>query len=301
MNFRKNLAGLNLPSVAENDSLRRVLKSRLGKIQTPSISEHSIYWQAEFFGLDRVTLFQDSPPTEQQQILQLVNQALLTEAYLIEKTGIAYMSKMALLAETTEERMLYALFSGDEVNHLAQIRPFLNAEPVNIDDSFLRFLADLVDSEDKSLLLFVIQVVLEGWGLSHYRHIAKHCSDRTLGEIFRGFLQDESRHHGAGVTLFNRQSLSVNSQANIVETLTLFLRMVKSGPQRIVGALAQIKGGLSPQQQVKIFTELDTETHSATRLNLLRSLMEKSGAGAIVAALNQQELFQPFPPEKCIF
>lgn len=301
MDFSKNIAGLNLPSVAENDSLRRVLKSRLGKIKTPSISAHSIYWQAEFFGLDQVTLFQASSPTEQQQILQLVNQALLTEAYLIEKTGIAYMSKMALLAETTEERMLYALFSGDEVNHLAQIRPFLSAEPVNIDDSFLRFLADLVDSEDKSLLLFVIQVVLEGWGLSHYRHIAKHCSDRTLGEIFRGFLQDESRHHGTGVTLFNRQSLSVNSQANIIETLTLFLRMVQSGPQRIVGALAQIKGGLSPQQQVKIFTELDTETHSATRLNLLRSLMEKSGAGAIVAALNQQELFQPFPPEKCIF
>lgn len=301
MNFRKNIAGLNLPSVAENDSLRRVLKSRLGKIQTPSVSDYSIYWQAEFFGLDRVTLFQDSSPAEQQHILQLVNQALLTEAYLIEKTGIAYMSKMALLAETTEERMLYALFSGDEVNHLAQIRPFLGAEPVNIDDSFLRLLADLVDSEDKSLLLFVIQVVLEGWGLTHYRYIAKHCSDRTLGEIFRGFLQDESRHHGTGVTLFNRQSLSVNSQANIIETLTLFLRMVQSGPQRIVGALAQIKGGLSPQQQVKIFTELNTETHSATRLNLLRSLMEKSGAGAIVAALNQQELFQPFPPEKCIF
>ena len=47
-------------------------------------------------------------------ILQLCNLEILEEAYFIEKAGVGYMGKMILLAETTEERMLYGLFAAHD-------------------------------------------------------------------------------------------------------------------------------------------------------------------------------------------
>ncbi|MCV3215895.1 ferritin-like domain-containing protein, partial [Plectonema radiosum NIES-515] len=259
------------------------------------------YWDATHFNLHNVKIFTDATPNEQAEILQLCSCGLLEESYFIEKAGMGYMAKMVLLAETTEERMLYALFCGDEASHFAQISRFLpTPEPVGTDKFFLRFLADLIESQDKAVLLFVLQVVLEGWGLSHYRSLAKDCVDKNLSLMLHSFLEDESRHHATGVTLFDRTCVTPSSQQTIIETLASFLQMVQVGPQSVVTAIEKIKGDLSRQQKLKIFTELDTETHSGSRLKLLRSLMSHSNAEIILQQLDQQKSFHPFPPEKCV-
>ncbi|MEP0855132.1 ferritin-like domain-containing protein [Trichocoleus sp. DQ-U1] len=305
MNQYQKTAGFDLPHISFDDKLRRVLssalKSRLGADPiSPEFMSNS-YWDAAHFGLEKVQIFQNSSQKEQSEILRRCSGGLLEEAYFIEKAGVGYMAKMVLLAETTEERMLYALFSSDEVTHLAQISRFLpEKDLVGTDDPFLRFLADLVETQDKTVLLFVLQVVLEGWGLSHYRSLAKDCVNPQMAAIFEGFLQDESRHHGTGVTLFNQISVSQASQATIIETLALFLQMVRVGPQSVVTAIEQVKGHLSRQQKLNIFQELDTETHSGIRLNLLRSLMRGEEAGIIVQELENRGAFQPFPAEKCV-
>jgi hypothetical protein len=121
-----------------------------------------------------------------------------------------------------------------------------------------------------------------------------------MAALFEGFLQDESRHHGTGVTLFNQMFVSPVSRATIIETLALFLQMVRVGPQSVVAAIEQVKGHLSRQQKLSIFEELDTLTHSGTRLNLLRSLMRGEAAGIIVQELEDRGAFQPFPAEKCV-
>lgn len=275
--------------------------SPLSPLSPPS---PSTYWDAEYFGLENVKLFQESRPEEQREILRLCSRGLLEEAYFVEKAGTGYMSKMALLAESTEERMLYALFSAEEATHLSRIRQFLPEEPVVTEDGFLRFLSDLAESEDKALLLFAIQVVLEGWGLSHYRSISRSCRDRSLAEVLAAVLQDEARHHGTGVILFDRSNVSATSRDAIVETLSLFLGMVQAGPQRVVAALEKVKGHFSHAQKVKLFEALDTETHSSSRLGTLRSLMLKSAIaspvpGKIVWELEDRGAFQPFPASKC--
>lgn len=296
-------AGLNLPHVCEEDKLRRVLsstlRSRLGNQTVFSKLISYQYWNEAHFGLEKVKVFQDSSTQEQEAILSIASCGLLEEAYFVEKAGVGYMAKMVLLAETTEERMLYALFSSDEVTHLAQLSRFLpNQEPVGTDNAFLRFLSDLIESQDKTVLLFVIQVVLEGWGLSHYRSLAKDCRDFELSRMFERFLQDEARHHGTGFTLFNQRQVSIASRVAIVETLALFLQQVQVGPQSVVSAIERVKGHLSRQQKVRIFEELDTVTHSGTRLNLLRFLMR--GGGRIVQELEERGAFQPFPADKCV-
>jgi hypothetical protein len=305
MNQYQKTAGFDLPHIPSDNKLRRVLssalKSRLGDDPISSEFMSNSYWDAAHFGLEKVQIFQDSSQQEQAEILRRCSGGLIEEAYFIEKAGVGYMAKMVLLAETTEERMLYALFSSDEVAHLAQISRFLPEKGlVGTDDPFLRFLADLVETQDKTVLLFVLQVVLEGWGLSHYRNLAKDCVNPQMAALFEGFLQDESRHHGTGVTLFNQMFVSPVSRATIIETLALFLQMVRVGPQSVVAAIEQVKGHLSRQQKLSIFEELDTLTHSGTRLNLLRSLMRGEAAGIIVQELEDRGAFQPFPAEKCV-
>lgn len=262
--------------------------------------QETMFWDASFFDLDRVTLFQESTPDDQRAILHLANLGLLQESYCIEKAGMGYMSRMALLAESTQERMIYTLFAADETSHFVQLHPFLSTEPTVADHPFLHLLSEVVEGDDKAVLLFVIQVVLEGWGLTHYRNLAKDCAHPELRETLHGFLQDESRHHGTGVTLFNQVSVSAISHAAIVEILAQFLQMVQVGPQGVLGAIAQVKGHLSRSQKIQILTELDTETHSGTRLQVLRSLMRGDGAGAIVQELDERGAFRPFAACECL-
>jgi hypothetical protein len=298
------IAGFDLTHLASDNKLRRVLSSALNSrlgTQPEYLEPSPYYWDASYFGLEKVEVFQEASEEEQIEILRLCSNGLLEEAYFIEKAGVGYMAKMVLLAETIEERMLYALFSADEVTHLAQINSFLpEKESVGTNSPFLRFLADLVETQDKTVLLFVLQMVLEGWGLSHYRSLAKSCLHPQLGAVFEGFLQDESRHHGTGVTLFNQRAVSETSRATIVEILNLFLQMVQVGPQSVVAAVERVKGDLSRPQKLKIFQELDTEQHSGMRLNLLRSLMRGEATGIIVQELESRGAFQPFPPERCV-
>jgi hypothetical protein len=250
------------------------------------------YWSESFFGLDRVTLFQTATPTEKAEILHQSNVGLLEEAYFVEHIGIGYMAKMVLLAETAEERTLYGLFAADEATHLSQISPLLPAIPNGSHEPFLQFLADLVEYEDKAVLLLVIQVVLEGWGLSHYRSLANGCNTPTLANLFTSFLQAESRHHATGSLLLHQRQLSATSRALAIDTLATFLQMIRVGPHRLLSTIDRVKGGLSQAQKIRILDELGTEAHSLTRLTLVRSLLHQHSP-EIVQQLEQQQLFQP--------
>ena len=297
-----NVGGLDLPALDSNHKLHWVLTSALGqKHSQTGVDKETPPWNADFFGLTQIPLYQEADPAEQAQILQQASQDLLTEAYCLEKAGMGYMAKMTLLAETTEERMLYALFCADETQHLAKLSPFVSEADATqgANALFLRLLVPLLDTADRAVLMFVIQVVLEGWGLSHYRSLSRHCLNPDLAERFRSFLQAEARHHGTGVTLFDRSTLSAASRAAIVEALAGFLQMVRIGPQRLVTAIATVKGDLSRSQRIGLLTELDTETHSGVRLALLRSLIAPV-APDIAETLEEQNLFSPLPPAQCV-
>jgi tRNA isopentenyl-2-thiomethyl-A-37 hydroxylase MiaE len=300
-------AGFDLPHLLPDDKIRRVLsssvKNRLGNVIDipPQPPIYLQYWDEKYFNLNQVSIFNDASLEEKQKILHLCNLSLLEEAYFIEKAGVGYMSKMVSLAESFEERMLYALFSGDEVTHLTQISKFLpTPEIVGTNNSFLRFLADLIETDDKAVLLFILQVVLEGWGLTHYRNLANTCQDSELATIFKSFLQEESRHHAAGTTFFSDYFVSSSSEATIIEALQLFLTMVRVGPQGVVAAIEFVKGHLSPQQKVQIFAQLDTQTHSGSRLVLLRSLIDNPNSATILEELDTRGLFQPLNPQQCL-
>ncbi|NEQ51236.1 MAG: ferritin-like domain-containing protein [Leptolyngbya sp. SIO3F4] len=295
------VSGYELSELSTDHKINRILVAALGEREithSSQSSSHPIYWDTNYFDLDRMSIFRDASELEQQQILHQLNQQLLEESLYIEQAGVGYMAKMVLMANSTQERMLYSLFAADETSHLAQLQSYVSVDTTGTpDDPFLQLLAEIVESEDRSVLLFVLQVVLEGWGLTHYRHLAKGCTDQTLQLLFQSFLHAESRHHGAGITLFNQAELSTNSQTTIVDCLATFLQMVRVGPQRVVHAIATHKGHLSRPQRIKILQELDTVCHSHQRLQLLRSIMVNTSSN-IVNALEEKDLFTPLSPEE---
>jgi hypothetical protein len=305
------ILGSNLPEVEDklNCWLSSALSTRLAQNShfiTLSQTNNPVYWGTSFLGLDKVTIFQNATITERATILQLCSHKLLEEAYGIEKLGLQYMAKIVLLSESTQEQMLYALYSADAANHIAQISRFLPKFQINdeqiqqLEHPLLKFLIDVADTEDKALILFVLQVVLEGWSLSHYRSLAIECREPNLSLTLQGFLPDKSRHHGTGVMLFHQMLLTQSSQELIVKTLTKFLRLMQLRHQPIIAAIAQVKGYLSRSQKIRIMSELDTESHNYTCLKFLRSLMRNPNSGAILQQLEAKGAFQPLTVSQCI-
>jgi hypothetical protein len=302
MDSKYNIVGFDLPHTDSDNRLRRILTAALSNENNYDNYPRLNYWNAEFFNLHQVIFFQKSNINEQSDILKLANRSLLEESYFIEKAGVGYMAKMVLLAETVEERILYGLFTADEATHLHQISHFLPEMEVNsTNDSFLRLLSEVVESADKTVLLFVLQVVLEGWGLSHYRRLAKECRYPVLAELFSSFLQSESRHHATGTTLFNQTTVSALSQTTIIDVLAQFLLMVQMGPQSVIAAIEQVKGHLTRSQKIQVLEELDTETQSGTRLQILRSLMGGTSAQSILQNLEERGAFEPLPAHQCVY
>lgn len=304
------VAGLELPALAPSHKLHTVLISALRQQSLMAIGPILMPpWNTSFFGLDRTTIFQASTPKEQKQILHHACQGLLQEIYTLEKAGVGYMAKMTLLAETIEERMLYALFSAHKTMHLAQIRPLVpQAQTPKCCDAFFQRLEVLLESADRSVLLLIALVVLEGWCVSQYRHLSQYCCHPLLGELFQDFLEIQATHHLAGTTLFDRANLSSQSYEMVVDALSDFLQVLRLGPQRLVSAIASVKGvqdlngekgELSPAQTIRLLQDLEAERYSAGRLALVRSLLEPV-VPDIVEVLEQRDLFTPLPPEACV-
>lgn len=297
----QSISGFNLPHVELDDPTQRILGSALKTTHLESsVEPETLFWDDTYFGLNKVKYFQEATAKQQQKILQIANRDLLEEIYWVEQAGVGYMAKMVTLSETCEERLLYGLFTADEASHLATIGHFLPHTPVFNEDAFLGYMASLLNSSDKQLLMILVQVVLEGWGMSHYRSLANHCLQISLTNVLRNFLESESRHHALGVTqLRSYDTYSQESLDNIYSALTHFLYMVQIGPQRLLKSIEIGLGDLSIHNKVKILEELDTENYSNTRLKLLRSLMIGTVPDSIVQSLEAQGYFNAYSATQC--
>ena len=296
-----SFSSYGLPCASSNTPLKKILKGALKDCDySTSSSNDNLYWDASFLGLDQVRLFQEATQSEQHFILQKANQDLLEEIYWVEHAGVGYMSKMLLLADSREERMLYGLFAADEATHLSQIQTFLAEIPVFNEDTFLAFMGEIVESFDKALLMTLVQLVLEGWGFSHYRSLAKGCLQQDMATTLRGFLEAESRHHAAGVVTLQEWEYTPESLESIYHALTEFLQMVQCGPQRLLNAIEQGKGYLSRTNKVQILEELQTEAYSQQRLDLLRFMMADSLHLSVLQRLDDQDSFRPLSAQQCV-
>ena len=296
---------LDAPDLRGDHDLYAVLHSALkGRAadQPTKAGAHESYWPAAHFGLDRVTAFCDASEAEQAAILTGCSRDVLAESYFIEKSGMYFAAKMALLAESAQERMLYSLFGADEAVHFSWIARYAANDSIcNLrDTAFIGWLDDILHHQDKLTLTCVVQVVLEGWGLSHYRALMRDCLDGELRATFAQIIRDEARHHASGVMLFNEKQPTADQQAAIIGALRSLLLMVQVGPQAVVTQVERVKGQLSSALRERMFAELDCERETAKKLETLRSLIRSTAAAdVILAELESGGAFRAYSAAEC--
>lgn len=282
-----------LAADVEDARLAHLLHATLSRHGTAEARGPAAPLPPAFFGLDRVERVRDAGPDAALAIARRCSDALLDEALYIERVGVGFAARMSLLAESNAERSLYAMFAADEAMHLAWLGGFRpDAGPPS---AFHQALHTLAATGDRRTLQFVVQIVLEGWGIRHYRSLAEATPDAALAAVLRRIVDDEAHHHGAGVLLFHRQD---GDDGPILDALRPFLAAVRQGPTSVISAIDAELGPTTPDVHRRTHAALAGEAHAAARLGLLRGLMRGARSQPILDALDAERAFDPDPAEQ---
>ena len=302
-NLIKVFNSLNLDNVSPNSPLQKILTNALDDLnihKRMNSNPNESYWDASYFGLDKVRIYKEMKDSQKEDVLRLCSGSLIEEATFVEKSATCFTSKMTLLSETTEERMLYSLFAAEEVAHYHAMLSYLpNEELPKKPNPFIALLNAVLEDGDKTTLTFIIQVVLEGWGLTHFAGLGELCREQDLKDTFRWFVKHEARHHGSGVLLFNQVPPSASQLEYIVEIMIEFLHMIQIGPQSVLASLMKIRGDLTLNDFSDACRAMDSEMATKTKLGKLKSLMHGEHSKIIVEKLDSYGAFTPLSSVDC--
>ncbi len=256
--------------------------------QAPDLSQ---VWALADFGLAQAKILGDASPESLGRLRAQLARDRFVEAWHIEKAGMSFAAKMSLLAESFNEQKLYSLFAAEEARHFHYLQSILGTE-AQPGGPFIDLLNEIIVSAERRPLLFIIQVVLEGWGIDHYALMMKTCQQAEIKQALGIVLADEAAHHGSGVALFNEADLSPAEFDYILETMHAFLSMVSVGPVSVVDAVEHnLQGSLNSEQRQHLLSQMQAQSETQRKLHLLRQLMIKADAQRLLAALDQKNGF----------
>ena len=294
---------MDLPYVLTHARVDPILSKSFRNQQVSTTENLSgIYWPAEHFRLHTDPTFNAATFVQKQEILRHCSASLLTEAYYIEKGGMFATSRMSLLSETLQERMLYSLFASDEATHFYWISQFTDEKLLGDyrENPFLVLLEEVSRTESKPVLTYLLQVVLEGWGIRHYHDLAKDCASASLRTVFENILKDEARHHGSGIVLANLKEFSADNLDRLVAILQKFLAMVQCGPQSVIAQLERVIGPLDFRERVNCFAQCDSEAQTQGKLDTLVDCMRTvKQSDVIIARLRSSGSLRAFTAQEC--
>ena len=255
--------------------------------------ESKIYWGAERYHLQKTKKFNSLPEEQKHILLKRLSELNLALSYFIEKSGHHYASKMILHSETCEEKTLYALFACEEATHL---RLFMNSMwfAPTLDSHFhpmLPALSDAIQWGTKSSLVFVIQVLLEGFGIAHYTGLKDTCLDPELKNSFVTILRDEARHHGAGLILTKAQKLDTESEEQIFELSRKFIRSLETA--HWIPSTFEFAGvALSSDEKRSLFEEIGFQDTLGLRMQRLKEMFQKVNYQGVFDRLEKDGVFE---------
>jgi len=284
---------LDLEHHGKNEKLNRILDAYL-KIQgrQKNFQEKNYYWGPEHYGLHLSSLFLKASIEQQSAILSKCSQNLIAESYFIEKSASAYCAKMMLLAKSIEVAQTYSMIANEEAIHLEWISPYMPVEKRhNPEGPFLQFLSSLIETCEPNLLAYLVQVILEGWGVHHYKDLARNCIDPSLKSIFLDIVRDEALHHHTGIVVFDPECVTYSEQLFIEDCLKTYAKMVKAGPIALLSAIAEVLGELSKEDKSLLLEEIEADQEIQKKLNLLKKLMLQPEMEKIVQKLEDEGYF----------
>jgi len=292
---------LTLPHTGENKPLHKMIRGSLTRKKRNILPpETHLPWPETLFLLNRSTLFKKLPSETQAAILKTCNEFILTESYFIEKAGLAYCAKMILLGETTEIRQMYGLIASDEATHLEwlipHISPTLRTAPQG---QFISLISHMIEESDTNVLYFLIQTILEGWGIYYYKTLAATCQNEDLKKALLNIVKDEAIHYKTGIALFDPQKINTITAIQIEEGMKAYADSLRVGSQNIVSCIEKVVGTLTRAELITLFEDLQTETMARIKLTLLKNIMNQPFMGSFVDHLKEKGYLKPYDAKAC--
>lgn len=259
----------------------------------PEAGVPDVLWGPERYALDRSSVYTALASDQQEAVLRKISRWNLSLSYFIEKSGHNYGAKMILLADRMEEKSLYCLFSAEEAIHLRLFRNFMSFTPDPATDwhPMLDPLARVIREGSKEACVLLIQVLLEGFGMGHYRSLMEDCRHPALVQAFQRILRDEARHHGAGLVLAKESGLRSGDRDECFEFTREFVGALQSA-NWVLRALEEVGGPLSSGERLHHLESVGHRRVLEKRLNSLRDMLLKADREQLVSRLERDGVFR---------
>lgn len=279
---------LNKTQATSTRGVEQILLKKLPEQSSLNLAEA---WSLTSYGLEAVSCLHDLSAEQSAGLRTQLARSRFLEAYHIEHAGMCFAAKMSLLAQSLHEQKLFSLFAAEEATHFHFIESVIGT-PQTEKDPFIDLLHEIIRSAERRPLIFIIQVILEGWGLDHYGLMKKTCQSKDLQTYLQRILQDEAAHHGSGLSLFNEADLTTAEFDYIQQMLVHFLNMVRIGPVSVLQTLEDCVGPMTTEQQTSVLTQMKAHQDTERKLNFLRELMHKAQAQKTLEKLESKQAFE---------
>jgi hypothetical protein len=279
--------------------LESVLASR--GVNRNAATPMPFYWDASFYGLQNVTWYSELSASRQESVLAELSRGFLREACFIERFGFDYTSKLMLLSETIEEKSTFALMASDEARHLNGMLPFLDFEPGNsyTREPLVMLLADILRSDDRQGLIFLLQALLEGYGLFHYSHLMHGCNNAELQAAIGRILKDEGFHHASGVSMLDEKEMTPLTREFLYDMIAQLVAIIQQN-NGVLTALEQELGGLTRAQKKSVLEQIDYDHRMAARMAKTRDLICEHAPADLVATFERKQIFRPMTSDDLV-
>lgn len=285
---------LYLKNIENSHPLKNLLERALDQytISSPGLEIPSILWPKERYKLEQSEHFEKMDKEVQNKILREITELNLSLSAYIETSGHNYGAKMILMSESIEEKSLYALFTAEEAIHLKEFQNFMNFIP-NPEvhwHPMLNPLAKAIQDGEKNTCLYIIQVLLEGFGMAHYNGLKNDCLFTPLRETYDRILKDEARHHGAGLILSKESNLSKREEEQIFEYTREFIQSLQEA-NWVINTMEKYNGKMSSSELKKFNLQTKKEETLNLRLFKLKEMLSKVNQ-ALVINLEKENIFK---------
>jgi len=282
----------NLP---KNNPLNSLLERALDNytVSSPDKDVPKILWAPERYKLNQTNAFNNLEIEKQHSVMEKITELNLSLSCYIETSGHNYGAKMILLADTIEEKSIYALFAAEEAIHLKEFQNFMNftPDPEVHWHPMLNPLAKAIEEGEKNTCLYIIQVLLEGFGMAHYSGLKDDCTYAPLKVAYERILKDEARHHGTGIILSKQNALSKIEEEQIFEYTREFILSLQSASW-VLNCIEQIGGNLSIEEKKKYSAQTNQVQTMEFRLSKLREMLQKVDDYDLVDKLDKDGVFK---------
>lgn len=274
--------------------LNQLLDKGLSEYTVSQKDPHApeILWNKERYQLEKSSLFSKLAPEIQNNVLKRITELNLSLSCFIEKSGHNYGAKMILLADTIQEKSLYCTFAAEEAIHLKEFSNFVNfkIDPQIHWHPMLNPLARVIHEGEKNTCLYIIQVLLEGFGMGHYNSLKNDCNYNPLTQVFNRILKDEARHHGAGLILAKESHLTKREREEIFEHTREFVKALQSADW-IIKTIEDFSSPLSIKEIQKYREEVNYQETIEKRLMGLKGMLLKADRENLVEDLEKEGVF----------